>query len=118
MIRILMNRKQYSPFLKTLSGTIQAEHINFDDVDVEKSFHGVTRLLVCNFAFAKTELTYTNIVEDKKNIFKLLKWQIDNMILSYIRGMTLAPHDHSYVEGSGKDLNEWLKKRRKEYENQ
>ena len=106
MIRIILNIENFSPFLQTVSGEVVVEHIDFRKLD---STGQVTPVFNCLFNFKPNSRGYNNINGADNVLFEALKPQMDTMINSYMRGMILAPHDHSWVEDS-KDitLNEWL----------
>ena len=112
MIRILLNIENFSPFLQTVSGEVVVEFIDYSNVNSQ-----VQPVLTCNFSAKPNQLGYRNINGYDSAIFHALKPQIDTMIYSYKRGMTLASHDFSWAEDSkDKSLEEWKEEKEREYE--
>jgi len=109
MIRIILNIDNFSPFLQTVSGEVVVEHINFKNLE---STGQVIPVFKCLFNFKPNSRGYKSFNGADNILFEALKPQMDIMINSYMRGMILAPHDHSWVEDS-KDitLNEWLQEK-------
>jgi len=113
MIRIILNIEHFSPFLQTVSGEVVIEHIDYRNVGA----NGVQHVLTCKFDKKPNQLGYRNDAGYDSAVFHALKPQIDTMINSYTRGMTLAPHDFSWVEDScDKPLETWKQEKVREYE--
>ena len=110
MIRIILNIKNYSPFLKTVSGEVVVEHVDFRELES----HGQVKPVInCNFNFKPNQKGYSNVKGVDHDTFEIIRPQIDIMINSYVRGMTLSPHDHSWIEDSlDKPLEVWLSEKR------
>jgi len=115
MIRILLNIQHFSPFLRTVNGEVVVEFIDYRNLE---SSEQVTELLKCSFDYKPGSVGFKNISGFKSYIFNGIKPQLDIMIHSYVAGMTLAPHDFSWLKDSlDKPLNTWLKEKEIEYEN-
>ena len=115
MIRILLNIKHFSPFLRTMNGEINVEHIDYRNV---KTSDQVKKILECKFHYKPGQLGFESIEGFKNYIFEALKTQIDIMIRSYAAGMSLAAYDVSWVEDSlDRPLYEWLEEKRTKYDN-
>jgi hypothetical protein len=98
-----MNIKNYSPLLQTMSGDIEV-----DDIDYRRGDNQVIKLINCFFNMKPGVTRYKNINGFKADLFEAIKPQLDVMMDSYMRGMTLAPHNHSWVQDSiGKPFEEW-----------
>jgi hypothetical protein len=112
MIRIILNIKNFSPFLQTVSGEVVVDWVDYRDISAH-----VKPILTCNFDVKPNQLGYTNVNGYDSSIFHALKPQIDTMIRSYKRGMTLAPHDFSWVEETkNTTLDIWKAEKVREYE--
>ncbi len=115
MVRILMNIQHFSPFLRTVSGEIVVEHIDYRNT---KSDEQVKEVMKCSFDYKPGQVGFKSFEGFGSAIFNGIKPQLDVMIHSYVAGMTLAPHDFSWLEDSvDKPLDEWLKEKETEYEN-
>jgi len=109
MIRILLNIKNYSPFLRTVSGEIVIEHVNFSELEATAQ---VKPVLNCNFSSKPGVKGFNNIKGVNHDLFEVLQPQIDLMIDSYVSGMGLAPHAHSWIaDSANKSLDAWLKEK-------
>ena len=112
MIRIILNIKHFSPFLQTISGEVVVDYVDYRNVGAQ-----VQPVLTCTFTKKPNQLGYKNLYGYDAAIFYALKPQIDTMVNSYLRGMTLAPHDFSWVrESCDKPLETWKLEKEKEYE--
>ena len=112
MIRIILNIKHYSPFLQTVSGEVVVEYVDYKNVSAQ-----VQPVLTCEFSKKPNQLGYKSINGYDSAIFHALKPRIDTMVNSYTRGMTLAPHDFSWVMDScNKPLETWKQEKVREYE--
>lgn len=110
MIRVMISIERYSTFLSTSCGTAEAEHLDWRK---EETVHSILKVARCHFSYAKAEIKYSRIEEYQKGAFITVKNQMDQMINSYMRGMRLAPHDHSFIFDSvNMPLNEWLERQR------
>ncbi len=112
MIRIILNIKNYSPFLSTVSGEIVVEHIDFRELDAPSQIKPV---LNCSFDYKPGQKGYKCRKGDNgvnHNLFEVLKPQIELMIDSYVSGMKLADYAHSWIADSlDKSLDVWLKEK-------
>ena len=114
MVRILVNIKNFSPFLQTVSGEVVVEWVDYRNIEASAQ---VQLLLNCEFDIKPNTLGYRNINGYDSAVFHALKPQIDNMIHSYRRGMTLASHDFSWVEETkNTTLDIWKAEKEREYE--
>jgi len=112
MIRILLNIKNLSPFLQTLSGEVVVEWVDYRNVSAQ-----VRPVFTCEFTSKPNQLGYQNLNGFDSAVFDALKPQIDIMIHSYRCGMTLAPHDFSWVEETkNKQYEIWKSEKEREYE--
>ena len=104
----------YSTFLQTVSGTIKCEFIDYR----QKSFSDqIILLCMADFVYKKGKLDFKNIKQYFPDVFEYLRDQIDNMLMSYIRGFMISTFDHSYVHSSiDIPLDKWLERKRKFYE--
>ena len=111
MIRILLNIKDFSPFLQTVKGEVVTEWVDYRNVSAP-----VRPIFTCEFTYKPNQLGYKyNWCDDA--VFNALKHQIDTMIRSYVCGMTLAPHDFSWVEETkNKQFEVWKTEKEREYE--
>lgn len=109
MIRIRMDIKQYSPFLRTMSGVLFVEHVDFRELSAAAQ---IKVLLTCNFSIKKGSKGFSHFDGVDHDLFEVFKPQIDVMLDSYRAGMSLAPHNHSWVQDSNDvPLNDWLKEK-------
>ena len=112
MIRILLNIKDCSPFLQTVSGEVIVEWIDYRNTSPQ-----VRPVFTCEFTSKPNQLGYQNLNGFDSAVFDALKPQIDIMIHSYRCGMTLAPHDFSWVEETkNKQYEIWKSEKEREYE--
>jgi len=112
MIRILLNIKDFSPFLQTVSGEVVVEWVDYRNVSAQ-----VRPVFTCEFTSKPNQLGYQNLNGFDSAVFDALKPQIDIMIHSYRCGMTLAPHDFSWVEETkNKQYEIWKSEKEREYE--
>jgi len=115
MVRILLDIEHQSPFLRTFSGKVIVEYINYAGLDtsIEPKL-----LLECKFNYKPGSTGFKNLNGFKSYVFEGIKPQLDVMIHSYAAGMNLAPHDFSWVrESENRTVEEWLKEKEIEYEN-
>jgi len=109
MIRILIDIKNASPFLHTVSGIFRVEH-----TDYRKTYNKITPLVNGSFSRRIGDRISYHVEGEYKHIFKKIRPQIEIMITSYGRGLIVAPHDYSFIEGSNeKTLEEWIEEERK-----
>ena len=112
MIRIILNITNFSPMLQTVSGEVVVEYVDYRNVSSQ-----VQPVLTCKFSKRPNQLGYRNDAGYDSAVFHALKPQIDTMINSYTRGMTLAPHDFSWVDDScDKPLELWKQEKVRDYE--
>lgn len=112
MIRIILNIKEFSPFLQTISGEVVVDWIDYIQITEQ-----VKPILTCEFDAKPNQMGYRNAKSCDAALFYALKPQMDIMINSYRRGMTLAPHDFSWVEETkNKSFNIWKAEKERQYE--
>ena len=112
MIRIILNIKNFSPFLQTVSGEVVVEWVDYRNVSSQ-----VQPVFTCNFNVKPNQIGYQNVDGFNSAIFRALKPQIDTMIQSYKRGMILASHDSSWVvETQNTTFDIWKAEKEREYE--
>ena len=112
MIRILVNIKNNSPFLQTISGEVVAEYINYINVDAQP-----IEILRCDFDFRPNNTGYSKIKCEDRAVFYALKPQMDIMLKSYLCGLGITPHCFSWVEDSkDKPLETWKEEKERDYE--
>ena len=114
MIRILLDIEHQSPFLRTFSGKVIVEYLNYANLDTSIK---PKLLLECRFDYKPGQKGFKSLEGFKSYIFNGIKPQLDVMIESYAAGMNLAAHNFSWVQDShDKPLEEWLKEKEIEYE--
>jgi len=114
MVRILINVHHNSPFLRTFSGEVIVDYVDYRNLETTEQ---VKNLLKCNFDYKPGSIGFENVSGFSSYIFHAIEDQLKVMIHSYSCGMNLAPHDFSWIqETNDKPLNEWLKEKEIEYE--
>jgi len=113
-IRILMEIKEYSAFLQTMSGNILIDDLNHG---LKTSGPTSIPLIRCTFSKKVGSTGFKNKNGFRTDLFDAIKPTLDVMVNSYFAGMTLDKQNYAWIEDSlDKTIEDWCKEKGIKYE--